>query len=201
MNSQPTLTTERLLLRPFCLADAPGVQRLAGDYEIAATTLGIPHPYEDGVAEAWIGTHREGYERGELASFAVVLARNVRGESAAAEMAAAERALLGSISLHIRQQHARAEVGWWIGVPYWNQGYCTEAARALLHYGFETLGLNRIQGRHLARNPASGRVMIKIGMRYEGTMRQAVCKWGVFEDVKLYAILTNEYAPAPPDDR
>jgi RimJ/RimL family protein N-acetyltransferase len=120
----------------------------------------------------------------------------------------AEGTLLGSISLHISQQDARAEVGWWIGVPYWNRGYCTEAARALLGYGFETLDLNRIQGRHLARNPASGRVMIKIGMRYEGTMRQAVCKWGVFEDVVLYAILKSEYAilrkeyaPGPPGDQ
>jgi RimJ/RimL family protein N-acetyltransferase len=103
--------------------------------------------------------------------------------------------LIGAMGIHISQSHNRAELGYWIGVPYWNQGYCTEAARAVLRYGFETLGLNRIQARHLARNPASGRVMIKIGMRHEGTMRQAVIKWEAYEDIKLYAILRSEYTP------
>ena len=79
-------------------------------------------------------------------------------------------------------------------MPYWKQGYCTEAARAVLRYGFETRGLNRIGARHLARNPASGRVMQKLGMHYEGTRRQHVLKWGVFEDIVLYAILKSEYS-------
>ena len=188
MTRQPKLVTERLMLRPFSLSDAPDVQRLAGAKEIAATTANIPHPYEDGVAEAWIGTHQEQFEKGEQATFAVVL-KGVSAENVS------EHTLIGAISLlAISQRHARAELGYWIGVPYWNRGYCTEATRAILRYGFETLGLNRIQARHLARNPASGRVMQKAGMRYEGTMRQAVRKWDVFEDVKLYAILKSEYA-------
>jgi RimJ/RimL family protein N-acetyltransferase len=180
MVQQPTLHTERLVLRPFALTDAPEVQRLAGDKAVASTTLNIPHPYENGIAEEWIGTHREGFEQGEMAAFAVVLRNGT---------------LVGAIGLHISQRHERAELGYWIGRPYWNQGYCTEAARALLRYGFETLGLNRIQARHFVRNPASGRVMIKVGMRCEGTMRQDVKKWDVFEDTRLYAILKSEYAP------
>jgi ribosomal-protein-alanine N-acetyltransferase len=68
MALQPTLTSDRLLLRPFTLADAPDVQRLAGDRDIASTTLNIPHPYEDGVAETWIGGHRERFDKGEQAS-------------------------------------------------------------------------------------------------------------------------------------
>jgi RimJ/RimL family protein N-acetyltransferase len=186
MTHRPTLTTKRLILRPFALSDAHTVQRLAGDRKIAATTLNIPHPYEDGVAEAWIESQQEQFERGELVSFAVVLGERT-GDSLI------ETALVGSIGLHISQKHARAELGYWIGVPYWNQGYCTEAARAVVRYGIQTLGLNRIQSRHLVRNPASGRVMQKIGMRYEGTMRQAVLKWEVFEDVNLYAVLKDEY--------
>src|SRR5262252_1209729 len=72
MKERPTLETTRLILRPFTLGDARDVQRLAGDREVASTTLNVPHPYEDGMAEQWIGTHQEKYERGELVNFAIV---------------------------------------------------------------------------------------------------------------------------------
>jgi ribosomal-protein-alanine N-acetyltransferase len=179
MADRPELRTDRLLLRPFILADAPVVQRLAGDRDIASTTLSIPHPYEDGMAEQWINTLQEGFERGEFVNFAIVLL--------------ADGALIGAIGLSLNQAHENAELGYWIGKPYWGNGYCTEAARAVLHYGFTRLGLNRVAAHHLSRNPASGRVMEKIGMQYEGCERQRVKKWGVFEDVKMYAILKDEY--------
>ena len=73
MSPQPTLTTARLHLRPFRLSDAADVQRVAGDREIAATTLMVPHPYEDGLAEKWIATHAELYERGTQVNFAICL--------------------------------------------------------------------------------------------------------------------------------
>ena len=74
MPERPTLTTARLVLRPFTVADALDVQQLAGAREVASTTLLIPHPYEPGMAEQWISTHQERYERGELVSFAIVCA-------------------------------------------------------------------------------------------------------------------------------
>jgi RimJ/RimL family protein N-acetyltransferase len=174
------LTTPRLLLRPFTLADAPEVQRLASDRDIASTTLNIPHPYEDGMAEAWIDTHQAQYEQGTLVNFAMV------GRS--------DGKLIGAIGLHPDRQHNRAELGYWVGKPFWNQGYCTEAAQAVVRYGFEVLGLHRIHATHIKRNPASGRVMQKIGMRYEGCLRQHVQKWGVFEDMEIYGILRSEEA-------
>ena len=79
------------------------------------------------------------------------------------------------------------------GRLYWEQGYCTEAAEAVLRYGFEVLGLNRIESRHFKRNPASGRVMQKIDMKHEGLLRQAYKKWGKYEDWEIYAILKDEY--------
>jgi RimJ/RimL family protein N-acetyltransferase len=72
MQACPTLETPRLLLRPFTVADAPEVHRLAGEREVASTTLHIPHPYEEGMAEHWIGTHQEQYARGEGVHFAIV---------------------------------------------------------------------------------------------------------------------------------
>lgn len=179
MNGIPTLETERLTLRPFTLADAADVQRLAGDPAIADTTLTIPHPYPDGAAEEWIGTHQAQFERGEGIVFAVTLRET--GE------------LAGAISLlDINAQHRNAEMGYWIGKPYWNQGYATEAAKALIAYGFETLGLHKVYAHHLVRNPASGRVMQKAGMAYEGTLRQHVRKQLVYEDIRMYGILYSE---------
>lgn len=176
---RPTLETARLILRPFTLADAPDVQRLAGDRAVASTTQNIPHPYEDGMAERWISTHQEAFERGTQISFAITRR--------------ADGALLGGIGLHPNPAHRHAEMGYWIGTPYWNQGYTSEAAAAARDYAFTVLDLHRVFARHLTRNPASGRVMQKIGMTYEGTLRQHSLKWDVFEDIAVYGILRDEW--------
>jgi RimJ/RimL family protein N-acetyltransferase len=86
--------------------------------------------------------------------------------------------VLGAINLRLELPHQRGELGYWIGEPYWGRGYATEAVSALIRYGFDTVGLNRIYARHLARNPASGRVMAKAGMQREGAQRQHVLKSG-----------------------
>jgi RimJ/RimL family protein N-acetyltransferase len=176
---QPNLETPRLLLRPFTIADAPAVQRLAGTHEVADTTLNIPHPYPDGAAEQWIATHPEHFAQGTSVTFAIVLR--------------ASNALGGAIGLHIEQRHQHAELGYWLGVPYWNQGYTTEAATALLGYGFTVLQLHRIYARHLTRNPASGRVMQKLGMTFEGIQREHVLKDTQFEDMACYGSLRAEW--------
>ncbi len=182
--AQPTLETKRLTLRPFTMADAPEVQRLAGDRRVAHTTARIPHPYEDGMAETWISTHQDRFEKREEVTFAVI-----RKEDCA---------LVGAIGL-VFHLFDNAEMGYWIGVPDWNQGYATEAAGALLKYGFEDLGLHRIQATHFTRNPASGRVMEKLGMKHEGRLRGYVRKWGVYEDVEMRSILRDEYSDRIPD--
>ncbi len=175
MLRQPTLETQRLLLRPFQTADADDVRRLAGDRAVADTTLNIPYPYEDGMAEKWISNHRDWFEFREQAIFAVTLR--------------AENTLIGAIGLRLHPHDDRAELGYWIGKPYWGQGFATEAGRAIVDFGFEQLGLNRIYAHHFSRNPASGRVMQKLGMIHEGRLRQHVRKWDAFEDLELYAIL------------
>jgi ribosomal-protein-alanine N-acetyltransferase len=173
MEAQPHLETERLILRPFELSDAKRVQLLVGDKAIASTTLSIPHPYEDGMAEEWILAHPEAYKKGESINFAIVLKSSDE--------------LIGAIGLTLRQEHARAELGYWVGKPYWDRGYCTEAAREVVRYGFEELSLNRIQAMHFSRNPTSGKVMRKIGMHHEGISREHILKWGVFEDLEYEA--------------
>lgn len=180
---QPTLHTVRLTLRPFTLDDAPEVQRLAGDKAVAEPTSAIPHPYLDGMAESWIKTHRKYYSDGKQAIFAITLGST--GE------------LLGTVSLtDISRAHRRAELGYWLGRDFWGQGYMTEAARAIIGYGFSAFGLNRIHARCLRRNPASARVLEKIGMQREACLRQHECKAGGFEDILLYGMLASEFRAA-----
>jgi ribosomal-protein-alanine N-acetyltransferase len=179
MKELPALSAPRLVLRPFEPADAHDVQRLAGDRAIADTTRDIPHPYADGMAEEWIGTHRSAFEAGEAAVFAVVLRETAE--------------LTGAIGLTISRRFDNAELGYWIGRPYWGRGYCTEAATAILDYAFRDLGLHRVYASHLARNPASGRIMEKLGMTREGLRRQHVSKWGQYEDLVDFGILRDEW--------
>lgn len=176
----PTLETARLRLRPFHEGDGPAVERLAGAREIADTTLTVPHPYPEGGGALWIATHQPAWEAGKGLTLAVTLRDGPDVPVAA-------------VGLGINSQHAYAELGYWVGVPHWGRGYATEASRALLDHGFDALGLHRVQARHLTRNPASGRVMRKLGMRLEGVHRGALRKWGVSEDVAMYAVLADEW--------
>ena len=178
MTEQPTLESERLRLRPFQLSDALDVRRMAGDRRVADTTLNIPHPYEEGMAEEWITTHGPGYRQESLATFAITLRDSA--------------ALIGAIGLSVRRGDDCAELGYWIGIDHWNQGYCTEAAHRVLAFGFQQLRLNRVHASHMARNPASGRVMAKLGMRSEGIRRQHVKKWNKYEDLAIYGLLQTE---------
>lgn len=175
---QPTLRTDRLVLRPFTGADAGALHAIVSDREIAYNTASIPHPYPEGMAQEWIAGQPGRWERGDAVVFAVTVADG--GELAAA------------VGLDMEPPHRRAELGYWVARPFWNQGFASEAARAVVAWGFRELGLNRVGAMHYTRNPASGRVLRKIGMRHEGTLRQHVLKWGVFEDLEVYSILAGE---------
>ncbi|MDX1613177.1 MAG: GNAT family N-acetyltransferase [Candidatus Promineifilaceae bacterium] len=178
-SAQPTLSTDRLELRPFALSDAGRVQRLAGDRQVALTTANIPHPYEDGMAEEWINKHADVWEERAGVTFAMELRKT--GE------------VIGAIGLRIVRQHQRAEIGYWVGRPWWSKGYATEAAGAILAFAFEGLGLQRVYAAHVSRNPASGRVMQKLGMSHEGRFRRHFYRWGRFDDLEYYGILRSEY--------
>ncbi len=179
MSATPTLRTARLLLGTFTPEDATELQRLAGAREIADTTVSIPHPYDLDHALAWIGQQRREAVRGRATNFAIRLL--------------ADGPLIGSAGLRdIDPEHLQAELGFWIGREWWGQGYAREAAAAVIRFGFESLGLNRISAHHMARNPAAGKVLMALGMQREGLLRQRVRKWGVFEDVVVYAIVRDD---------
>ena len=169
------LETSRLVLREWSEADIPELLPLIGAREVAATTLRIPHPYE------------EKHARQFLASVAK------ENELRMAICRRSDGALIGGIGLHPEMAHLRAELGYWIGVPFWGNGYASEAAGEIVRHGFAVTKLNRIFATVFAGNKASERVLQKLGMKYEGRIRQGVLKWGKFLDVELYSILREEH--------
>ena len=180
MKTAPTLHTERLILRSFTLQDAPDVQRFAGDREVSSTLSAVPYPYEEGMAEEWIRFCYDAFEKETSVHFAIALIT--------------DKHFIGTISLEkLDRKHEKGELGYWLGKPYWNRGYATEAARAVVAYGFEVLKLNRIYASYYTRNPASGRVLEKIGMQTEGCLRQNMKKDGNFEDVIACSILKADF--------
>ena len=179
MTAPQELRTPHLLLRSIERGDIPAIVRLAGEREIAATTISIPHPYTEADARNFLAHADDNFRAGRSVTFAVTISRG--GE------------LCGAVGLAIAPAQERAELGYWIGVPYWGQGFATEAASAVIAFGFEALRLHRIFASHFAGNTASQRVLEKIGMRHEGLSRQHVRKWNRFVDLENYGLLESEF--------
>jgi [ribosomal protein S5]-alanine N-acetyltransferase len=175
----PTQETERLLLRRLEISDAPRLTELFGNYEVLRMITGVAYPYTEDHARDFIGRAQENFDAGTNFAFAMV--------------SKAEQTLIGCIELGLRRQFRHGDLGYWVGAPYWGKGYMTEAARQMLRYGFDDLNLNRIYSCHFAHNPASGRVMQKIGMTYEATLRQYIVKFDEYVDMVYYGILKSEW--------
>ncbi len=173
-----TLQTERLNLRPFTLDYARKVQNLAGDSNVARTTLHIPHPYEDGMAEKWIETLIEGRKEHKQYAYAIEIKET--------------NEFIGTGTIIPNSAHRTAELAYWIGFNYWNRGYASEAAKRLIEEAFSELSIIKIFAAHLDTNPASGRVMEKLGMQREGVLRQHVLKWNNQCDLVYYGLLRGE---------
>jgi RimJ/RimL family protein N-acetyltransferase len=170
------------VLRPFEATDAAVVEALAGEADVARTT-NLPHPYPPGGAREWIEAGQEAAAHGQRYPFAIV--RRLDGE------------LVGCMTLLVAVEHCRGELAYWIGRPYWGQGYATEAGARIVAYAFEELQLNRVTAHAMRRNRASTRVMEKLGMVHEGRLRQDIYHWGAFEDVDVYGLLRADYPEQP----
>lgn len=177
----PTLETPRLRLRAFTPADAGALHAHLQDERIARNTLTIPHPYPDGAADAFIALLGPSWGDGKRGTWAVT-----------------EReggALVGAMGLVFVHAHHRAELGYWIAVDRWGRGYASEAASRVIAFGFDVLGLHRIEAHHYPENPGSGRVLQKVGMTHEGFHRAVVWRNGTPKDNVSYAILRTDPRP------
>ena len=179
LRNQPSLWTERLRLRPFVAEDAEALHALADRREVTDTSTSLWQPFTLSAARIWIAGQSQAFRGGTSVFFAMTL--RTSGE------------LIGSVELrNIDGDSAQAELAFWVGVPSWGSGFATEAAAAIVGFGFEKLGLNRIHAHHLARDTASGTVLRKLGMQREGVLRQRVRRGESFEDAVLYAILAED---------
>jgi RimJ/RimL family protein N-acetyltransferase len=189
----PRLYTPRLCLRALGLEDAPRIEELAGDVRIAQTTASIPHPYPAGGAEKWLKTLPPLLAQGSLFVFGITLTgtRTPGRENDPADTGH----LVGTVGLTITgdPEQERGELGYWIGVPYWNKGFATEAARAVVDFAFARRHLHRLVAHHFSENPASGKVLEKEGLTREGIFREHFFRMGAFHDVVCYGILRTEW--------
>jgi [ribosomal protein S5]-alanine N-acetyltransferase len=151
----PTLTTNRLVLRPFVFEDTDRLVELLSEKAISETSPTIPYPYDQRTAFEWMINQFAYCSTGEFYAFAVTLKNT--------------KELIGSISLTLKPEQ-QAEIGFWIGKPYWSKGYCSEAATAVINYCFEELKMNLIYAECIHENKASSTVLKNIGMQFDKTV-------------------------------
>ncbi|HEX7075371.1 MAG TPA: GNAT family N-acetyltransferase [Hyphomicrobiaceae bacterium] len=142
------MRTKRLLLRDLTLRDVRRIAMLASDWDVARMTGRIPHPYSEELARQWISDLTEG--------------EFVQGIVSQGELVG----LCGYMP-----DGNSAEIGYWVGKPWWGRGFATEAAGALIDYCFNEVGFERITCGHFVDNPASARVIAKLGFRFTGWER------------------------------
>ena len=173
------IQTPRLLIRKLSIADAEDIYAVSSNPNVSRYVLWDTHrSIMD--SRAMIRAHLRSYRNEEPASLAIELKENGR--------------VIGTIGfLWIDREHNSAEIGYSLGEPYWNNGYMTEALRAMLAFGFDKLYLNRIEACFDVSNTASGRVMAKVGMQKEGLHRKKLYNKGRYIDIEMWSILMEDY--------
>lgn len=175
----PVLETEDLVLRKPARRDAKDIFCYASDEEVARYVLWEPHR-NIGDTRRFIAYLRSRIRSGYPSSWVVTLRKTGR--------------VIGTIGfVSWSAEHRFAELGYSFSREYWNRGYATQALQAVINAVFRALPLNRLEAQHDIRNPASGRVMQKCGLRQEGILRSRILNKGEYVDTVLYAILRSDW--------
>jgi len=146
--SSSAIKTRRLLLRQLNDEDAPRIAQIGGDWDVASMTARMPYPYTMETAYQWI----DAIDPGEM-----IYGIEHDGE------------LIGVTGFTPAPDEPTAEVGYWLGKDYWGQGYATEAAQAVIDHCFYREGFRKLTCGHFADNPASARVIEKLGFEETGS--------------------------------
>ncbi|MED4015133.1 GNAT family N-acetyltransferase [Sutcliffiella cohnii] len=176
-NGEKTISTERLVLRLFQKSDAETVAKLCNNYNIYKNTLYLPYPYSVEDALSWIERHYNNFISDKAYEFAIT----DKGDGK----------LLGAIALSNNQPFQHGELAYWIGEEFWGNGYATEAAQAIIQFAFAEKGYHKVFARYFDSNPASGKVLQKIGMKEEGILIDHVKKENQFVDLVYYGIINR----------
>lgn len=175
----PQLETKRLILRKMTLADAQDIFEYASDPEETKYAEWHYHKsIEDSIS--FLKSVIQKYENKEVSEWGIILKENNK--------------FIGTCAyLWWQPAHNRAEIGYALSRKYWGKGLMTEAIKEVIKFGFEQMQLNRIEGRCIVENFASQRVLEKVGMKFEGILREQLLVKGVYRNIKLYSILRKEY--------
>lgn len=179
MENFPVLKGNKIVLKEMHLHDAEAIYNLAKNENVSKYTLNIPYPYKMEDAVWWINNAKEKFKTKEQFTFGIFILDTEE--------------FIGGIGLIVDQKNSKASIGYWVGEPFWNKGYTTEALKLILNFGFNDLQLNKLFAHHLVENTASGRVMQKAGMILEAELKEHNCKNGVFRDIKQYRLTRKEF--------
>ncbi len=175
----PTIITERLMLRRIKKEDIADIYEYSKDHQTSKYLLWYPHP-SIGVTKKFYKLINKKYKSGTLYEWAIINTD--------------DRKMIGTCGFtKINHIDNNAEVGYVLAPSYWGKGYATEALKRVLEFGFDFLGVERIEARYMTGNTASLHVMEKCHMRHEGIMNHSVYSKGEYRDVGLCAITADEY--------
>jgi ribosomal-protein-alanine N-acetyltransferase len=175
----PTLQTERLILREFTPEDAIHLQTIANDRKVTYTSAAIAYPYSIEHARHWISCLKNMLLFQNIITFAIEHATT--------------HELIGMVGLTLFPDSNQTDLGYWIGSHYWNKGYVTEAGRKMVEFAFNELEVNAVVANHLVRNPASGRVLQKLGMQFNYRQYEGFRKWSVYEHMDYYILFAKDF--------
>ena len=175
----PELTTERLTLRKMLVADASDMYEYAARPEVTKYLTWQPHPDRDYTREylQYLGTR---YAAGMFYDWAIVYEPDCK--------------MVGTCGFNsFNCTSDSAEVGYVLNPDYWGKGIAPEALTRVLEFGFDDLGLHRIEAKFIEDNDRSRRVMEKVGMRFEGVLREAMYVKGNYVNIGICSILESEW--------
>ncbi len=182
------ITTDRLIIRPYCAKDTDAAWRVLSHPKIYPTTYAIQKDYPRNRVVWWFQCINNNMNYGTSYEFGMF--DKISGE------------YIGNCGIiNILAAHKSGMITYFTDPEKWNCGYATEAAAAMLHFGFDILSLNRIGGTCMSINPASASVMKKIGMKFEGTAHQELLKDGIYYDIQHFAVLRSDYYEKPDNKR
>ncbi len=179
MKNEIKLETAKLILRNFGEKDIDQLQQYLNSKTMAYNTLTLPIPYERKHAVEFIESCKKRSDDGTGYCFAIDLKENAQ--------------LIGGININLQKRYKLGKLSYWITKKFQGNGYATEAAGKLIEFGFEELNLNKIEAQYFHTNPASGRVVEKLNMKFEGNLRQHVKRLGEYRDLICCGMLKEEY--------